>query len=85
MLQVGMGDASLGKAFGHAQPDLAQAVQHGRLVEVVADELVEKGTFDPLHLQDGIPLAADADALRQVAEVDREGQLGLARCLLISR
>ena len=52
--------------------------QQGRLVEVVAHELVEQQALDPAHLQDGIPLPADADALFEVLEIDGEGQ---ARCL----
>ena len=56
------------------RPDLAELLQKHRLVELVAHELVEHQAFDPAHLQDREPLAADADALHQILELDGERQ-----------
>ena len=58
-------------------PTSAQRLQHGRLVDILADELVERQPFDPLHLENRIPVALDADALLQIAEVHGERQSGL--------
>lgn len=74
VLQIGVGHAGLAQPSGHALPDQPQRLQEGRLVEAVADELIEQETLDPAHLQEGIPLAADANALVEVLEVDGEGE-----------
>ena len=77
MLQVGVGDAGGPQSLSHASPDLQQAVQHRRLVEILADELVEGEALDPLHFEDRIPLPADADPFLLIGELDGEGQLGV--------
>src|SRR5262249_38043480 len=76
VLQIGVRDTGLSQPPGHPRPDEAELLQAGGPVQRVADELVEQQPLDPAHLEDGIPPAADADALLEVLEIDGEGQPG---------
>jgi hypothetical protein len=79
VLQVGVGQIRLAQPARQLLPDLAQRLQHRRPLQVVADEGVQGQSLDPLHLEDGIPVALDPDALREELEVDHEGQLDLGQ------
>jgi len=77
VLQVGVGDPCLMQPRCHPRPNLQKAAEHRRFVELLANEIVEREALDPLHLEDGIPVAADADSLIQVGEINRKRQFEL--------
>ena len=81
MLQVRVSHVRPRRRRRHAQPDLPQAFEQGRFVQVIAHELVEKKAIHPLHLQNRVELAANANAARQVFEIHGEWQLGLDQML----
>ena len=80
VLQVGMSQIAVAQPSRQLCPHLHQGVQVLRLVGVVADELVEREAFDPFHLQEREPLAANADAFSKYLKPTVKGSLALARC-----
>src|SRR5260370_27473804 len=76
-----MSHAGIKQTLGHAHPDCEQALQDGRLLQIVADKLVEQETFHPFHLQNRIPLPSNTDALLEVREIHRKRQFDLAQML----
>ena len=57
-------------AGGPPAPLRGQAPKGIRLIEPGADETAELLAFDPIHLDDGIPVALDEDTVFEVLEVD---------------
>src|SRR5262249_30415180 len=76
MLKVGVRDLGVAQPFAQAHPHTKECLELLRSVRLLADELVEGESLDPFHLEDGIPLSADADPFRQEAKANREGQSG---------
>ena len=75
VLQVGMGNARLAEPRRQLHPQVQEHLEILRPLEVFLDELVERQPFHPAHLQHREPPAADADALLQVLEINRKGEL----------
>ena len=74
---------SLSESFTHSG---WRSLQRLGLVQIVADELVQPQALDPPHLQERIPLLADADSRLDVVELDHEAETGpSAECSLIPR
>ena len=79
VLQIAVRHVGVAQFLGQTNPHLRQSIQQHRLVQLLADELVETETLDPAHFDERIPLAVDADAFIEKVELDHEGALRLAQ------
>src|SRR5262249_9361717 len=81
VLQVTMGDRGIAQTLGHLNPDLAEGIKNGRLVQVVAHKFVKQEAVHPLHFQDRIMFSPNAYSFRQVGELDHKREFSLVEVL----
>jgi hypothetical protein len=77
VLQVSVRDPSLAEPRRQFHPQVQEHLEVAAVVEVLLDELGQRQSFYPTHLQDRGPIAADTQALLQILEVNRKGRLDL--------
>jgi len=72
-----VGDAGLTQRKGKLDKAARQFEERVRVVEVTRDIDIEPLAFEPIHLEDGKPLPAQADALFEKVKLDGLGERNL--------
>ena len=77
MLQIAVRDLGGAQIATDRDPLVGEAAQARRVVEVLLDVGIKPDAVRPIHFEDRIPAAAHANPLRQILEIDHEGQRSL--------